>query len=112
MNPQYQKIWNTVTLIPRGKVASYGQVADLAGLPNRARLVGKCLKCIPENKLVPWYRVLRSTGQIAFPSGSEQAKKQRDLLMSEGVLVLNNRVKMRNFQWEPSLNDILYGLTY
>ena len=47
-NPHYQQIWQTVQLIPRGKVACYGQIADLAGLPGRARLVGKALGKVPK----------------------------------------------------------------
>jgi len=52
--PQYARIWRTVQLIPLGKVASYGQIADLAGLPGRARLVGKSLGFVPKNMDVPW----------------------------------------------------------
>ncbi len=111
MNPQYQKIWHTVTCIPKGKVASYGQIADLAGLPNRARLVGKCLKFVPENNPIPWHRVLRSNGQIAFPASSELAMSQKDQLISEGVVVINYRVKLADFQWKPSLTEILFNLT-
>jgi methylated-DNA-protein-cysteine methyltransferase-like protein len=109
---RYQKIWHTVQLIPKGKVASYGQIADLAGLPGRARLVGKSLGYIPKELQVRWYRVLRSNGQIAFPAGSEQAAKQIGLLQEEDVVVLNNRVKMKTFQWSPDLFDILSRLEY
>lgn len=111
-HPQYAKIWRTVQLIPEGKVASYGQVADLAGLPGRARLVGKSLGFVPKEMNVPWYRVLRSNGQIAFPVGSEQAQKQTGLLQQENVAVFNNRVKFRLFQWQPDLAEMLWKLEY
>ena len=112
VHPNYARIWRTVQLIPLGQVASYGQIADLAGLPGRARLVGKSLGYVPENMQVPWYRVLRSNGQIAFPSGSEQSQKQTGLLQQEDVAVFNNRVKLNSFQWKPDLAEMLCKLEY
>lgn len=111
-NTSYPKIWQTVQLIPAGKVASYGQIADLAGLPGRARLVGKSLGFAPKELQVPWYRVLRSNGQIAFPLGSEQAQQQTGLLQQENVAVINNRVNLKLFQWHPDLAEMLFKLTY
>ena len=111
-NPNYEKIWKTAQLIPAGKVSSYGQIADLAGLPGRARLVGKALSHIPSNMSVPWHRVLRSSGQIAFPAGSEQAEKQKGHLQEEDVVVLNNRVKLALFGWQPDLAEMLWKLEY
>ena len=107
------RIWQTVKLIPAGKVASYGQIADLAGLPGRARLVGKALGQVPtELQPLPWYRVLRSNGQIAFPKGSETAKEQTARLQQENVVVLNNRVKLSQFQWQPDLAEMLFVLDF
>ena len=111
-HPQYTKIWRTVQLIPLGKVASYGQIADLAGLPGRARLVGKSLGYVPKDMTVPWHRVLRSNGQIAFPTGSEQSQKQTGFLQQEDVAVFNNRVKLSLFQWQPNLAEMLWKLEY
>ena len=102
-----EKIWQTVLRIPAGKVASYGQIADLAGMPGRARLVGKVLGYAPQSLDVPWYRVLRSSGQLAFAAGSEQAEKQKGLLQDEGVTVLRNRVKLDVFGWKPDLGELL-----
>ncbi len=107
-----QRIWQTTLLVPKGKVASYGQVADLAGLPGRARLVGKAMGYAPKAMQVPWYRVLRSSGQIAFPPGSELADTQKGLLQQEGVVVLRNRVKLAEFQWQPDLTELLFKLQY
>ena len=106
----YNQIWQTVCVIPKGKVASYGQIADLAGLPGRARLVGKSLGFVPKDMFVPWYRVLRSTGQLAFPIGSEQALLQAGLLQEENVPVIANRVKLATFQWQPTLDEMLWQL--
>ncbi|MCJ8267787.1 MAG: methylated-DNA--[protein]-cysteine S-methyltransferase [Psychrosphaera sp.] len=109
---KYQRIWQTVQKIPVGKVASYGQIADLAGLPGRARLVGKSLGYVPKELSVPWYRVLRSNGQLAFPKGSEQSQLQTGLLQQEDVVVLNNRVKLREFLWQPDLAELLFSLEF
>jgi len=109
---KHQRIWQTVVAIPPGKVASYGQVADLAGLPGRARLVGKCMAYASDEIQVPWYRVLKSNGQLAFAPDSNAAKKQTALLIKEGVTVNNNRVKLHEFGWQPSLDEILFKLQF
>ena len=108
----YARIWKTALLIPAGKVAAYGQLADLAGLPGRARLVGKALGYAPAEQKVPWHRVLRSDGRIAFPDGSDLAREQQQRLREEGVIVNRNRVKMVQFQWEPDLPTLLMSLEY
>ena len=112
MNPVYARIWQTTLQIPSGSVASYGQIADLAGLPGRARLVGKAMGAAPEKLQVPWFRVLRSDGKIAFPAGSELAEKQKGHLQQEDVVVLNNRVRLKEFQWQPDLSELLFKLSY
>lgn len=102
-----QRIWQVVLEVPKGKVASYGQIADLAGLPGRARLVGKVLGYAPNELAIPWHRILRSNGQLAFSAGSNEAERQKGLLQEEGVVVLNNRVKMKQFGWQPELGVLL-----
>lgn len=99
-----KQIWQTVCCIPKGKVSSYGQIADLAGLPKRARLVGKVLGFSPDSMQVPWHRVLRSDGKIASRPKSDE---QRILLMEEGIMVVNSRVKMDQYAWRPSLTELL-----
>lgn len=108
----YIRIWQTVRVIPPGRVASYGQIADLAGLPRRARLVGKALREAPQDSGVPWHRVLRADGRIAFPAGSELARRQRDRLQQEDIVVLNGRVNLKHFAWRPDLSDLLMRLQY
>jgi methylated-DNA-protein-cysteine methyltransferase related protein len=107
----YQRIWHTVQQIPVGKVASYGQIADLAGLPGRARMVGKALGLVPANLTVPWYRVLRSDRKLAFAPGSASAEEQRQILLSEGVLLKNYRAQPQDM-WQPELADLLFKLQY
>ena len=101
------KIWKTVCKVPSGKVSSYGFIADLAGLPGRARLVGKILQYAPDKMNVPWHRILKSNGQLAFAAGSKSAELQKGLLQEEGVVVLNNRVKLKAFGWNPRLGELM-----
>jgi methylated-DNA-protein-cysteine methyltransferase-like protein len=96
-----QRIWQVVLAIPPGHVVSYGQVADMAGLGRQARFVGKALGKLPSGHSVPWFRVIRNTGQIAFPEGSETFERQKSLLENEGVEVVNGRVSMKRFRWRP-----------
>ena len=101
-----EQIIAVVYKIPKGKVCSYGVIADLAGFPGRARHVSKALRA-SEDQQLPWYRVLRSSGQIAFASGTEQARRQQQLLLAEGVLVTNNRVNLKDYLWHPSLGELM-----
>ncbi len=107
-----ERIRHTVNLVPTGNVASYGQVADLAGLPGRARYVGYCLRNTPVNVSLPWHRIVRSNGQLAFPLYSDNAHLQQRLLQAEGVTVKNNRVSMSKFGWQPDLATLLHGIPY
>lgn len=111
-NQKYLHIWQTVLAIPVGKVASYGQIADLAGLPGRARLVGRCMAYAPKEMQVPWYRVLRANGQLAFKAGSSSSLKQTGLLQEDGVAVIKNRVNMAEYQWQPGLDEMLFNLKF
>ncbi len=69
-------ILRVIRSIPPGCVASYGEIAARAGLPRRARLVGRMLRESPGLANLPWYRVLRSDGRIAFPPGSRGFRQQ------------------------------------
>ena len=112
----HRRIWQTVQAIPAGKVASYGQIADLAGLPGRARLVGKALGQVPKQgwrgQTVPWYRVINSQGKISFAVGTEQFERQKGLLQDEQVIVIGARIKLNEFQWQPDLAELLYQLEF
>lgn len=101
MSTKDQKIWQVVMAVPEGKVVSYGQVAEMAGLGRQARYVGRALGLLPEGHLVPWHRVIRSNGQIAFPLGSEKFEEQRQRLTEEGVITRDGRIHMKTFQWTP-----------
>jgi methylated-DNA-protein-cysteine methyltransferase-like protein len=99
-------IVNTIRAIPRGSVASYGEVAARAGLPGRARLVGRVLG---EVSGLPWFRVLRSDGRIAFPPGSRGFREQVRQLAGEGVLVVRGRVDIARFGWDRNLDVALWA---
>ena len=101
MNGKDQRIWQVVAAIPVGRVASYGQVADMAGLGRQARYIGKALGKLPEGHASPWHRVIRSNGQIAFPIGSERFEEQAQRLREEGVEVREGRIPMKTYQWTP-----------
>lgn len=111
-NTKAEQIWLTVAVIPKGKVAAYGQIADLAGLPKRARFVSTALRLAPETMNLPWHRVLRSNGQLAFSAESDYARLQTKLLKAEGVIVINNRVNLREYAWQPELGELLAKLIF
>ncbi len=88
-----ERILAVVRAIPRGQVAGYGEVARRAGLPGRARMVARALSQNDDVHL-PWHRVLRSDGRIAFPEDSTGWREQSRRLRSEGVQVVRGRVHM------------------
>ncbi len=95
-----QKIWLIVSQIPEGKVATYGQVAEMAKMPRRARLVGNVLSQIPAGSTLPWHRVINSRGELSFPEGTPRYKKQKELLESEGIVFLNSKIKLTIYRWD------------
>ena len=102
------RIYETIRDIPQGSVASYGQVAEIAGIPRGARQVGWALKNLPRDQGVPWHRVITASGKIAFEAGSAQFEKQKKLLLREGVAVIADRIDMRRYRWEPQLDELLW----
>ncbi len=98
---QRDRIFSVLKAIPYGQVSSYGKVAEYAQLPNGARLVGRTLGQLPKDTTLPWHRVLRSNGQIAFPKDSSAFQRQKQLLEDENVIVKNGKVNMRKHQWQP-----------
>ncbi len=97
----YARIYAVVRRIPRGRVASYGQIAELAGIPRHARQVGYALHHLDGESTVPWQRVLNASGEVAKRAYPEDARWQRDLLEDEGVeFDVRGRVLPRFF-WKP-----------
>lgn len=101
-HPTYQKIYRVVARIPRGRVATYGQVAVLAGLEGGARQVGYALHALPAEEKVPWHRVINARGTVSPRAGNDHDELQRVLLEHEGVVFdERGRVPLDRFQWEP-----------
>jgi len=106
------RIIAAIKQIPRGKVCTYGGVADVAGLPRRARLVGTVLRQTPASRGVPWFRVINASGRISFPVGSDSYARQRKHLENEGVDFVGGRVDLRRYGWPPHerlLDELLWG---
>ncbi len=106
------KIWHVIALIPEGKVSSYGKIADLAGLPGRARYVSRALKMAPDTLALPWHRVINSQGKIAFPETSPHFIEQMQRLRSEAIEVNRGRVKLSKYEWQPDLATLVFALPF
>ena len=101
-DPVHARIHRTVARIPRGRVATYGQIALLAGLPGQARLVGYALHALPDFTPVPWQRVINARGEIS--TRGSHAARQRRLLEREGILFdAGGRIALERFQWRPRI---------
>lgn len=90
-------ILTVVANIPKGKVASYKQVATAAGIINGARMVGKVMGSLPDGSTIPWHRVINSQRKISFAQNSEKYYQQRQKLAGEGVEFLGERIKLEFF---------------
>jgi|SRR5215210_1257649 len=98
----YQRIYAVVRRIPRGRVATYGQVASLAGLAGHARQVGYALHALPKGTTVPWHRVVNAAGGISLRSLPGGELVQRMLLEREGIrLSPLDRVPLARVRWAP-----------
>lgn len=95
----FSKIYNVVCAIPKGQVATYGQIASLAGNPKWARVVGYALHSNPNPDLIPCFRVVNRFGAVskAFAFGGEN--RQIELLTLEGIKVVNSFVDLKKYQW-------------
>lgn len=100
VHPNYQKIYRVVRRVPKGRVATYGQIAELAGLEGHARQVGYALHHLPAGSGIPWHRVINARGEISPRSGSDSHELQRLLLEAEGVeFNLQGVVSLKEFGW-------------
>ena len=94
-----RRILDVVRRVPRGCVASYGQIAREAGLPGRARLAGRVLALSGNEKNLPWHRVLNAAGKISLPKSSPAHAEQKRRLRADGVVVTASGVSMKRFGW-------------
>jgi methylated-DNA-protein-cysteine methyltransferase-like protein len=90
-------IWETVKQIPKGKVATYGDIATLSGLSGQQRLVGYALHNLPPKSNVPWQRVINAQGRISLPRRTAGYRRQKKLLEKEGVVFEKEIVDLDRF---------------
>lgn len=97
---RYELIWSVVQQIPKGRVATYGQIAELCDLEGHARQVGYALHNLPEGSRLPWHRVINSRGEVSPRSGGDSHELQRLLLEAEGVeFDARGRVDLKRYRW-------------
>jgi methylated-DNA-protein-cysteine methyltransferase-like protein len=99
-----RRIIELIRSIPRGRVATYGQIAAMAGMPHGARQVARLLHSSSDAYRLPWHRVINAAGGISLPDGSG-GELQRALLEREGVIVLRGKVNLRRYAWRPTLAE-------
>lgn len=114
----YEQVYAVVRRVPRGRVTSYGRIAQMLGRPNAARAVGYALNALAQKEdsapPVPWQRVINSQGRISTPNMDGGADMQARLLRAEGVVVSDDlRVDLEVYLWEGlhwvEVDDILAG---
>ena len=103
-SPNYERIYAIVRRIPRGRVATYGQVAELAGLEGHARQVGYAMHALPAKNNVPWHRVINANGEVSPRTSGDSHELQRMLLEAEGVeFDLKGRCDLKKYRWKPRM---------
>ncbi len=95
------QVISLIKKIPKGKVATYGQIAALAGKPHGARGVGWILHSSSRNRKLPWHRVINSQGKISFPRDSREFIIQKRFLIAEKVMVSEaGAISLKTFKWK------------
>lgn len=99
---RFRTIYAVVARIPRGKVATYGQVARLAGLPGHARLVGFAMAALPDRTPVPWHRVVNAAGKCSLRQDGvghfvQRARLERERIRFDAL----DRIPLERFRWTP-----------
>lgn len=106
----YRRIYDVIRRIPKGRVATYGQIAALAGMPRHARQVGYALANAPDDVSLPWHRVLNASGRVSLRARPGSDDFQHVLLEAEGVeFGLGGRVSLSKYQWEPKPATVRRG---
>jgi methylated-DNA-protein-cysteine methyltransferase-like protein len=102
-----ERIYAVVRRIPRGRVATYGQIAELAGLPGHARQVGYAMAALPSGTTVPWHRVINAAGMVSRRKYPGEELSQRQLLEREGVgFDARGRVDLKRVRWRPGTRRV------
>ena len=101
IKPQFKDFYKYIGRVPTGSVATYGQIASLAGYPKHARLVGQSLRALAgQDSDLPWHRIVNARGEISTRGLDGSDELQKHLLEAEGVRFdKDERIDMRRFQW-------------
>ncbi len=103
----YFKIYSQVRRVPKGKVATYGQIAALCGSPRAAQVVGWALRALKSGSKVPWQRIINKAGMISIENMGAPKELQVELLQQEGVDIEQREgnffVDLKKFGWQPTL---------
>ncbi len=98
----YEMIYVIVKRVPRGRVATYGQIAKLANLSGHARQVGYALNALPTNTRIPWHRVINAKGEISTRNDPKCEHRQHRLLKQEDIAFdERSRIALTRFGWRP-----------
>jgi len=102
MNEFEDRVYGIARLIPKGKVASYGQLAEMAGYPRMARAAGRAMRNGPSDEDIPYHRVVNKSGDLAPSHVFGGKERQRRILESEGIVFRpNGRIDMKKCIWKP-----------
>ncbi|MFT4045134.1 MAG: MGMT family protein [Solimonas sp.] len=96
-----ERIWAVIARIPKGRVATYGQVAAEAGFPRQPRRTAQALRAVSDDMRLPWYRVINAQGKLSFEAGSEAYRRARRSLEAEGVVFVRDRIDFGRYRWQP-----------
>ncbi len=103
MKNSYEKIYDIVRQIPYGNVATYGQIAALAGNSRWARVVGYALHVNPDPEHIPCYRVVNREGKLSEAFAFGGINEQKILLEKEGVVVKDGKVDLEKYRWRKMI---------
>ena len=96
-----QRLYTVLSQVPSGTVISYGQLAELCGMPRAARWAGRTLAELPHDSALPWHRVVSAHGKLSLGKDSAAGQEQRNRLRAEGISVNNNQVNIKLHRWHP-----------
>jgi len=99
MSQAAEQVYAALLAIPAGRLCSYGDIAKLAGLPGRARWVGRLLSQLPSNSQLPWFRVINSQGKISFSPANPNYERQLRELIREGSADASGKILWRQCRW-------------
>ncbi len=106
--PRYQRIYNLVRQIPAGQVATYGQIAELAGLAGHARQVGYALFQVAPDSDIPWHRVVNAQGRISRSPQRQGSDEVQQVLLEQEQVVFDpeGRIDLKQYRWRPAPDDL------